>query len=47
MNRTIKRATITKGFIIAGLLNMTVLVFSRFFTNGVIPESDPGVMSNF
>ncbi len=26
---------------------MTVLVFSRFFTNPVIPESDPVVMSNF
>ncbi|WP_373524330.1 hypothetical protein [Aquiflexum sp.] len=44
---TIKSKTITKGFIIAGLLNMTVLVFSRFFTNSVIPESDPDVMSNF
>lgn len=26
---------------------MTVLVFSRFFTNVVIPEFDPNVMSNF
>lgn len=47
MLKTIKRATITKGFVIAGLMNMTVLVFSRFFTNSVIPESDPDVMSNF
>lgn len=28
-------------------MNMSVLVFSRFFTNSVIPESDPNVMSNF
>lgn len=47
MLRTIKSATITKGFVIAGLLNMSVLIFSRFFTNAVIPESDPLVMSNF
>lgn len=44
---TIKSETITKGFVIAGLFNMTVLIFSRFFTNPVIPESDPVVMSNF
>lgn len=44
---TIKTETITKGFVIAGLINMSVLVFSRFFTNAVIPESDPVVMSNF
>lgn len=43
----LKSQTITKGFIIAGLMNMSVLVFSRFFTNSVIPESDPNVMSNF
>lgn len=47
MTITIKRETITKGFILAGLFNMTVLVFSRLFTNPVIPESDPNVMSNF
>lgn len=47
MTRTLKSDTITKGFIIAGLMNMSVLVFSRFFTNSVIPESDPNVMSNF
>ena len=28
-------------------MNMGVLVFSRFFTNPVIPEYDPVVMSNF
>ena len=44
---TIKNETISKGFIIAGLMNMAVLAFSRFFTNPVIPESDPDVMSNF
>ncbi|MFN3997816.1 hypothetical protein [Algoriphagus sp.] len=43
----IKTETITKGFVLAGLFNMTVLIFSRFFTNSVIPESDPVVMSNF
>lgn len=47
MTITIKREIITKGFILAGLFNMTVLVFSRLFTNPVIPESDPNVMSNF
>lgn len=47
MTLTIKNATITKGFILAGLFNMTVLVFSRLFTNPVIPETDPDVMSNF
>lgn len=38
---------IRNGFVIAGLLNMSVLVFSKFFTNPVIPETDPAVMSNF
>lgn len=42
-----KNVTITKGFVLAGLFNLTVLVFSKFFTNPVIPESDPVVMSNF
>ncbi|MCB7479823.1 hypothetical protein [Christiangramia sediminis] len=42
-----KSKTISKGFVIAGLMNMSVLVFSRFFTNPVIPEFDPMVMSNF
>lgn len=44
---TIKNKTITKGFIIAGLMNLSVLIFSRFFTNSTIPEFDPAVMSNF
>jgi hypothetical protein len=43
----IKKTTITKGFVIAGLMNATVLIFSRLFTNSVIPEFDPEVMSNF
>lgn len=45
MNNHIK--TISKGFIIAGLMNLSVLIFSRFFTNPTIPEFDPEVMSNF
>ncbi|MBK9720101.1 MAG: hypothetical protein IPO78_00600 [Saprospiraceae bacterium] len=44
---TINSETISKGFVIAGFMNMTVFVFSRFFTNSVIPEFDPVVMSNF
>lgn len=44
---TIKTETISKGFIIAGLMNMSVLAFSRLFTNPVIAEYDPVVMSNF
>lgn len=47
MTMNIKSETITKGFVIAGLLNLAVLVFSRFFTNSTIPEADPVVMSNF
>jgi hypothetical protein len=43
----INNNTITKGFIIAGLMNLSVLIFSRFFTNSTIPEFDPEVMSNF
>lgn len=43
----IKKTTITKGFIIAGLMNATVLIFSKLFTNSTIPEFDPQVMSNF
>lgn len=39
--------TIEKGFILSGLMNLTVLVFSRFFSNSTIPEYDPMVMSNF
>lgn len=45
---TIKNSTITKGFILAGLINLTgVLVSSRFFSSTVIPEFDSAVMSNF
>ena len=44
---TINNKTVTKGFIIAGLMNLSILVFSRFFTNSTIPEFDPDVMSNF
>ena len=42
-----KNITITQGFIISGMMNLTVLIFSRFFTNSTIPEFDPVVMSNF
>jgi hypothetical protein len=44
---TIKNTHITKGFVLAGLANMLVLIFSRGFTNPIIPEFDPVVMSNF
>lgn len=44
---TIKNTTITKGFITSGLMNASVLIFSRLFTNATIPEFDPIVMSNF
>lgn len=44
---SISHSTISKGFILAGLMNLTVLIFSRFFTNETIPEYDPVVMSNF
>ena len=44
---TLKDETISKGFIIAGLMNSSVLLFSRLFTNATIPEFDPTVMSNF
>lgn len=43
----IKNATITKGFVISGVMNTSVLIFSRFFTNPTISEYDPAVMSNF
>lgn len=43
----INNKTLTTGFIIAGLMNLTVLIFSRFFTNSTISEFDPVVMSNF
>ncbi len=38
---------ISKGFIAAGLMNFTVLIWSRFFTNSVISKYDAVVMSNF
>ncbi|MFK7969597.1 MAG: hypothetical protein AB8F95_04475 [Bacteroidia bacterium] len=44
---TIKETTISKGFVIAGLMNLSVLIHSRLFTNEAIPEFDPVVMSNF
>ena len=43
----VKDTIITKGFITAGLMNMSALIFSRFFTNKTITEFDPVVMSNF
>jgi len=43
----IKDTMISKGFVIAGLMNMTVLILSRLFTNPTIPKFDPVVMSNF
>ena len=43
----IKSSRVTKGFIIAGLMNASVLIFSRLFTNSTIAEFDPTVMSNF
>ncbi|RYM34553.1 hypothetical protein ERX46_04045 [Brumimicrobium glaciale] len=44
---TINNKTITKGFVLAGLMNSSVLVFSKFFTNPTIAEFDATVMSNF
>lgn len=44
---TLKASLISKGFIIAGLMNMSVLIHSRLFTNATIPKFDPVVMSNF
>lgn len=43
----IKSKTINKGFFIAGLMNGSVLVFSKLFTNPAIAKFDPNVMSNF
>ena len=44
----IKNETISKGFILAGVMNIVgVLVSSRCFTNTVIPAVDSVVMSNF
>jgi hypothetical protein len=44
---TLKDTTITKGFIIAGLMNMSVIIFSKLFTNETIAVFDPKVLSNF
>lgn len=42
------RALIRNGFIAAGLMNIGgVLLFSRAFTNEVLNNADPVVMSNF
>lgn len=38
---------VSKGFLLAGLMNMSVLVSSKFFTNPVIEKYDPVLMSNF
>ena len=44
----LKAQIISKGFIAAAAMNISgVLIFSRFFTNSVITESDPVIMSNF
>jgi len=43
-----KEKNISLGFVLAGLMNIiAILVFSKFFTNDIIPETDPNVMSNF
>ena len=43
-----RNSFIRNGFIAAGAVNiLAVLVLSRAFTNRVIPETDPEVMSNF
>lgn len=44
---TMNRKTISKGFILAAIMNLSVLVFSKLFTNPTIPEFDPDVMSTF
>ncbi|KPH63410.1 hypothetical protein HJP15_20060 [Pseudoalteromonas sp. NEC-BIFX-2020_002] len=38
---------IKRGFILAALMNFSVVVFSRGFTNTAINSADPVVMSNF
>ena len=44
----ISKGVISKGFVLSGIMNIGgVLTFSRFFTNEVISETDPAVMSNF
>lgn len=44
---TINNKLISKGFILAGIMNCSVLFFSRGFTNKIINTYDPDVMSNF
>jgi len=45
---TLKNSAISKGFIAAAVINIGgVLTFSKFFTNSVIADFDPAVMSNF
>ena len=42
------KSDITKGFILSGIINtLGILFFSKGFTNDVIPETDPVVMSYF
>lgn len=44
----IKNELLTKGFILSGMMNIFgVLIFSRLFSNPVIPEVDSQAMSNF
>lgn len=44
----LKSSTIIKGFIAAAIMNIGgVLTFSKFFTNAVITDFDPVVLSNF
>lgn len=38
---------VRNGFILAALMNFSVLVWSRGFTNAAINQADPVVMSNF
>ena len=41
------KALIKNGFILAAIMNFSVLIFSRGFTNVAINDADPIVMSNF
>jgi len=44
----LSKGFIKKGMYLSGIMNIAgVLVFSRLFTNKVINETDPEVMSNF
>ena len=42
----LSHSIIRKGFIAAGLMNLSVLIFSRGFTNAVIAEYDAELMSD-